>query len=170
TTGGAAATWTSNATLPTWSSESDGSYTVQATATDLVGNVSTGAASFTLDKTAPVTASITTPVGGSSFVAAAVPTTFSGSVADNSGGAGLAANSTTFTLKRSSDNFYWTGSGWQSAAFSLAATNAATTGSTAATWTSSATLPAWASQADATYTIQATTTDLVGNTFTGTAV
>src|SRR5207244_1751103 len=54
--------------------------------------------------------------------------------------------------------------------FSLAATNAATTGSTAAAWTSSAALPDWASQSDGTYTVQATATDKAGNTFTGAAV
>src|SRR5439155_1285464 len=93
-----------------------------------------------------------------------------GSVADNAGGVGLAANSTTFTLQRSTDNFYWTGSAWQAAAFSLAASNAAASGGTAATWASSAALPAWASQADGTYTVQATATDAVGNSFTGAAV
>src|SRR5207302_10349 len=126
------------------------------------------AVSFTLDKTAPATATVTTPAGGSSFRAAAVPASFGGSVADNAGGVGLNANSTTFTLQRSTDNFYWTGAGWQAAAFSLAATNGATTGSTAATWTGSAALPTWAAQSDGTYTVQATATDKDGNTFTGT--
>src|SRR5206468_1877648 len=171
TTGNTAATWTSNATLPSWSSQADGTYTVQATATDAVGNTFTGAAvSFTLDSTAPATATVTTPAGGSSFRAASVPASFVGSVADNTGGIGLNANSATFTLQRGSDGFYWTGSAWQSAAFSLAATNAATTGSTAATWTSSAALPAWASQSDGTYTVQATATDKDGNAFSGTPV
>src|SRR5262249_19633147 len=148
TTGNAVVTWTSSAALPTWSSEADGTYTVQATATDTDGNAFTGAAvSFTLDNVAPATASVTTPAGGSSFGAAGVPASFGGSVADNAGGGGLGTNSTTFTLKRSSDNNYWTGSAWQVAVFSLAASNSATTGSTAATWTSSAALPAWASQA-----------------------
>src|SRR5207237_7266132 len=106
-----------------------GTYTVRATATDKVGNSSTGAAvSFTLDKAAPATATVTTPAGGSSFAAAAVPASFGGSVADNAGGVGLATNSTTFTLKRSTDNNYWTGSGWQAAVFNLAASNAATAG------------------------------------------
>src|SRR5206468_11660674 len=168
TSGSTAATWTSSATLPSWASQSDGTYTVQATATDAVGNTFTGTAvSFTLDNTAPATASVTTPASGSAFTAASVPATFSGSVADNSGGVGLAANSTTFTLQRGSDGLYWTGSGWQAAAFSLAATNTATSGGTAATWTSSAALPAWACQSDGTYTIQATATDKAGNTVTG---
>src|SRR5207237_388411 len=121
TASGAAATWTSSATLPTWAAQSDGTYTVQATATDKAGNTFTGAAvSFTLDSTAPATASVTTPAACSSFRAAGVPASFSGSVADNTGGVGLAANSTTFTLQRSSDGLYWTGSAWQAAAFSLA--------------------------------------------------
>src|SRR5207253_306054 len=171
TTGNTAATWTSTATLPTWSSQSDGTYTVQATATDKAGNTFTGTAvSFTLDNTAPATASVTTPAGGSSFRAASVPSSFSGSVADNSGGVGLNANSTTFTLQRSSDNNYWTGAGWQTAIFNLAATNSVTSGGTAATWTSSATLPTWSSQSDDTYTVQATATDKDGNAFTGTGV
>src|SRR5207302_1018135 len=171
TTGDTAAAWTDNVTLPTWSAQADGAYTVRATATDKAGNTFTGSAvSFTLDKTAPATASVTTPTGGSSFRAATVTASFGGSVADNAGGVGLNANSTTFTLKRASDNNYWTGSAWQAAAFSLAASNAAASGGTAATWTSSANLPAWASEADGTYTVQATATDAVGNTFTGTAV
>src|SRR5205085_2053468 len=116
------------------------------------------------------TATVTTPAGGSAFRASTVPASFSGSVADNSGGVGLNANGTTFTLQRSTDNFYWTGSAWQAAAFSLAASNAATTGNTAATWTSSATLPSWAAQSDSTYTVQATATDKDGNSFTGAAV
>src|SRR5205823_2650461 len=56
TTGGTAATWTSSATLPTWSSQTDGTYTVQAKATDKAGNTFTGTAvTFTLDKTPPAT-------------------------------------------------------------------------------------------------------------------
>src|SRR5207247_8469972 len=91
TTGNTPVAWTSSATLPTWSSQSDGIYTIQAKATDKAGNTFTGTAvSFTLDKTAPVTASVTTPAGGSSFCASSVPSSFSGSVADNRGGVGLA--------------------------------------------------------------------------------
>src|SRR5439155_1206908 len=134
TTGNTAVTWTISAALPAWASQSDGTYTVQATATDKDGNSFTGSAvSFTLDKVAPATASVTTPAAGSPFRAGTVPASFGGSVADNAGGVGLAANSTTFTLRRSTDNFYWTGSGWQAAAFGLAASNAAATGGTAAT-------------------------------------
>src|SRR5438105_2129299 len=117
--------------MPAWAAQADGTYTVQATVTDAVGNTFTGTAvSFTLDRTAPTTASVTTPAGGSAYRAASVPASFSGSVADNTGGVGLAANSVTFTLKRSSDNNYWTGSAWQAAAFNLAASNSTTSGNT----------------------------------------
>src|SRR5438876_271206 len=170
TSSNTAVTWTSSATLPTWSTQTDGTYTVQAKATDAAGNTFTGTAiTFTLDKTAP-TASVTTPATGSNYTAATVPATFSGTAADNSGGAGLNANSTTFTLQRSSDSFYWTGSAWQAGAADLATTHSTTTGNTAAAWTSSVTLPTWASESDGTYTVQAKATDKVGNTCTGTGI
>src|SRR5207249_1584472 len=168
TTGNTAAAWTDNVTLPTWCSQTDGTYIVQAKATDKAGNTFTGAAvTFTLDRTNPITASVTTPTSGSAYTAATVPASWSGSAADNSSGVGLNADSTTFTLQRSSDNFYWTGSAWQAGVANLATTHSATTGSTTVTWTSSATLPTWSSQTDGTYTVQATATDKGGNTFTG---
>ncbi len=125
---------------------------------------------FRPDTTPPTTASVTTPSGGNVWKAGSVPTSFSGTVADNTGGCGLPANSTTFTLKRSTDNEYWNGSAWQVEVAPLAATNAATTIGTSTTWTSSATLPTWSSQSDAVYTVQASTIDRAGNPFTGTAV
>src|SRR5207245_347076 len=110
-------------------------------------------------------------VSGTFYRAATVPAP-SGSAADNTGGSGLNANSTTFTLQRGSDNFYWNSStsAWQSGVFNLATTHSATTSNTAVTWTSNATLPTWSAQSDGTYTVQATATDKAGNTFTGTAV
>src|SRR5262249_47427188 len=61
-TGGTAAIWTSSAALPAWPSQADGTYTVQATATDLAGNTFTGAAaSFTLDYTPSTLGNATTP-------------------------------------------------------------------------------------------------------------
>ncbi len=171
TTGNTLVAWTNTATLPSWASQLDATYTVQATAANKAGDTFSGAvATFVLDNTVPATASVTTPVSGSQFRAATVPTSFSGSVADSAGGVGLNANSTTFTLERSTDGDYWTGSGWQGTAVNLAATNSATTGGMAATWTDSATLPTWATQTDAVYTIQATATNSVGSTFSGGAV
>src|SRR5919204_3356853 len=122
----------------------------------------------TKDTTAPSTASVTTPANSSIFRAATVPASFSGSVADNTGGTGLSANSTTFTLQRGSDSFYWTGTSWQAGVFTLGTTHGATSGNTSVTWTSAAALPNWASQSDGSYTVQATATDKVGNSFSGT--
>src|SRR5207249_744216 len=166
-----AAAWTSSATMPAWASQSDGTYTARATATDKVGNTFTGnAVSFTLQNVAPATASVTTPADGSLYRAATVPAGFSGNAAEGNGGAGLNANSTTFTLQRSSDNFYRTGSAWQAGVFNLATSHSATTGNTVAVWTSSATLPTWSSQTDGAYTVRATATDIAGNSFMGSPV
>src|SRR5439155_1448696 len=172
TTDNTAAAWTSNVTIPTCSSQTETTYTVIATATDKAANTLAGSAvTFTLDKTAPATATVTTPANGSSFRASTVPASFSGSVADaTASGSGVNANSATFTLQRSSDSFYWTGAAWQSAVANLATTHSATTGNTAAAWSDNVTLPTWSSQTDGTYTVQAKATDKAGNTFTGTAV
>ena len=53
-------------------------------------------------------------------------------------------------------------------AFALATSHAATTDGSAVSWTRTSGLVPWASQSDGTYTITATVTDRVGNTFTGT--
>src|SRR5207249_6241884 len=162
TTGNTAAAWTDNVSLPSWSSQADGTYTVQAKATDKDGNTFTGTAvSFTLDKTAPSSA-VTSLVDGSVYGALTAPSSFGGTAADNNGGVGLNANSTTFTLRRRSDNFYWTGLAWQSASFNLATAHSATTSNTVAVWTSNVTMPTWSSQVDATYDVTATATDKVG--------
>src|SRR5207244_1958046 len=171
TTWNTLAAWTSSVPLPTWTSESEGTYKLVVTATDKVGNTFTGATTtFKLDNTNPTTATVTTPASGSTSSPSTVPASFGGNAADNNGGAGLAANSTTFTLKRGSDNFYWTGSAWQCARFNLGATNATPTSNAVAAWPSAATLPTWSSQTDGTYTVQATATDKAGNTVTGASV
>jgi hypothetical protein len=54
TTSGTAVTWSEDATLPTWSSATEGTYTVQAVVTDKSSNTTTGTAiTFRLDRTAP---------------------------------------------------------------------------------------------------------------------
>lgn len=151
---------------------SDGQHTFEVRAVDGAGNRDATPASYTwtVDATAPATASVTTPSGGNIFRAANAPAGFSGSAADNTGGVGLNANTTTFTLQRNTDGDYWDGSAWQATAVNLATTHAATTGNTSVTWTSSAALPDWSAQPDAVYTVQAKATDKSGNSFTGTAV
>src|SRR5439155_5598424 len=95
---------------------------------------------------------------------------FSGQALDNNNGVGVGANSTIFTLRRDGDSFYWTGSAWQASPFYLATTHVAQQGNQPSNWTSNATMPAWGSQADGVYTVQAIATDLVGNSFAGTAI
>src|SRR5438093_11071856 len=130
-------------------------------------NSSSGTASHQVNaNVTPSTATVTTPADGSMYRAATVPASFSGSAADGTGGSGLNANSTTLTLQRNADNFYWTGTAWQAGAFNLATTHSATTGTTVAAWTSSATLPTWASESDGVYMVQATATNTVGNSVT----
>ncbi|HUL99755.1 MAG TPA: hypothetical protein VLU24_10180, partial [Mycobacterium sp.] len=139
TSGGSATTWVSSVAMPDWTSQTQGTYTVRATAFDRAGNALSGSSvAFVLDDTAPITASVTTPINGSTFAAIQVPTTFAGSAADNAGGAGLNANSTSFTLQRPGDAWYWNGLGWQQTVFPLSTTHGATTGNTAASWSGSA--------------------------------
>jgi hypothetical protein len=166
------ASWSTFTGLPSGADLVDGSYTARSVATDNAGNVQTTVTSstFTVDSTAPATASVAVPVDGTFYTASAVPATFTGSAADNGGGLGLNANSTTFTLQRATDGFYWSGTTWQAAVVNLPTTNSATTSGTATTWTDNVTLPVWSSETLTTYTVQATATDKIGNIFTGNAV
>ena len=144
TTSNTGASWLSSAAMPTWASEGDGVYTVQATATDKVGNSFTGSSTtFTLDNTAPIIALVTAPGNGGVYRAATVPATFTGSSADNAGGVGVAANNTFFTLRRPNGD-YWNGSTWQATVFFLGTTHAATTTNTPVAWTDNVALPNWA--------------------------
>src|SRR5207302_8957575 len=86
------------------------------------------------------------------------------------GGVGLNANTAvTFTLRRASDNLYWSGSVWQGTAVNLATTSAATADGISTTWSGNVTLPTWSSEDPGSYTVQAKATDKLGNTFTGPA-
>ena len=80
------------------------------------------------------------------------------------------ANSTTFILRRGSDNNFWNGSAWQVAVFNLATTHIATSGNTNATWTSNVTFPVWSTQVETNYVVQSTATDRAGNTVNAGAV
>src|SRR5262249_12363610 len=102
TTGNTAATWTSSATLPDWAAQINGTYTVQAAATDKDGNTFTGSAvSFTLQNTPPAISSVTGPANGTYGVGQSLnfAVTFSGNVTVNTSGGtptiGLTIGSTT---------------------------------------------------------------------------
>ena len=135
----------------------------------LAGTFTAGQA-YQIEKTAPVDAAVAIPVDGAQHRAATVPTAFSGTAADNTGGVGLAADSTTFTIQRSSDSHYWTGTNWTATSpVALPTTHVSATDGTAA-WTSAGTLPNWTATPDGTYTVIATATDRAGNTFSGTPI
>ncbi len=170
---GSAAGYTGTGGITNTTALTDGSHNITAKATDVAGNTSTASAPLvvTIDTQIPITASVTNPVDGAVYSIGTPPplaALFGGRAADNSGGAGLALNSTTFTLQRLSDGQYWTGNGtvWQIASNGLDTTHTSTTGNAAVTWHPAA-LPTWAPDA---YRVQATATDKAGNTFTGTAV
>lgn len=95
------------------------------------------------------------------YTAATIPITFTGTAADSSTGLGLAANSTQFSIQRQSDGKYWNGSTWVSLTTYLGTTHSGTTQGTSVDWTSNAILPPWL---DDTYTVIARATDRAGNT------
>jgi hypothetical protein len=165
------ATASAGAWTITSSALSEGSHVMTATQND-GSNDSAASASLTItiDTTAPVTASVTAPANGGAYRASTVPA-FGGSVADNSSGAGLAADGSTFTLKRDSDSQYWSGAGW-GALTNLATTHPEQSGATPQSWSpaGAVTMPDWSAQSDGTYTVQATAADKAGNALIGAAI
>jgi predicted GH43/DUF377 family glycosyl hydrolase len=165
TTDGTAKTWTDGITLPTWTTGL--TYKLASKALDRAGNTFTGTEiTYYYDAANPVTASVTTPANGTTYVAATMPSTFSGLIADDSSGFGTLANTATFYIKNGS-NQYWTGTEWSATQTWLAATHNATTGGNSATWTSNATMPSWS---NGTYYSKAKATDKAGNTYEGSEI
>lgn len=157
--------WTDNTTLPSWASGE--TYIAQAEVTNKANNVLYGDYSiFYYDSVNPATASVTTPSNGSSYTSSTMPTEFSGSVADDASGLGMEANSATFYIKNSSDE-YWNGSSWTGSETWLSATNNATSDSTSETWTDSIALPSWT---NGTYYSKVKATDRAGNTYEGSEI
>ena len=90
-----------------------------------------------------------------------MPLIFKGRSADDLYGAGLAANTTIFSLRRGSDSHYWNGTNWDATtARWLATTHLVTTGSNEVTWESNVTMPTWV---DGTYYARAKAVDKAGN-------
>jgi sugar lactone lactonase YvrE len=105
----------------------------------------------------PVISSVSAPDDNSKYRSANMPPIFSGSAADGYGGTGLAANSTVFTIQRTSTlGNYWNGTGWNSSPTWLATTHSATSGNISTTWTSNIALPLWE---DDKYIVQSKTTN-----------
>lgn len=107
------------------------------------------------DTTNPIKATVNTPANDSYFNDDSMPTQFTGKVADDASGDGLAANSTTYYLKNSDGN-YWTGTAWTSTETYLSASNSETTGGTVTNWTSNVAMPTWQ---DGKYYVKAKATD-----------
>lgn len=120
----------------------------------------------TLDATSPTTAEVTVPQS-TTYEEGEVPDSFEGNAADNSGGSGLDANSTTFYIKDNTK--YWDGDSWEDGVTWLATTHSATTGDISAAWTDdNITLPDWTGGHS--YDVKAKATDKAGNASEGTAV
>jgi len=160
-----AVTWTSGATLPTWSSGE--TYTSAAKATNKTSQTYTGSEiTYYYDSEAPVTATVSSPNNGSTYTPGTMPATFAGYLGDGSNGFGVNANSTTFYLKNGS-NQYWTGSEWTGTETWLTTTHSATVAGGSTDWTDAITLPSWS---NGTYSVKAKALDKAGNTFEGTAI
>src|SRR6266498_4149264 len=85
TTDNSTVTWSSSGTLPTWSTETEGNYVVQATGKDR-NNISAAgvAVTFTLDKTSPTAAIIYSPSGPvKAGTVLTITATFSEAMADS---------------------------------------------------------------------------------------
>ena len=112
--------WTINGTLPTGSNLQDGLYVAIGSAIDKSNNVSTPQSStdsaFFIDKTSPGPLAFTRPTNGKLVNTLS---SIDGTVADNSGGSGIA--SVGVTIQRVSDSTYWNGSAFVAAATELSA-------------------------------------------------
>jgi len=117
--------------------------------------------------TTPPTVTVTAPEDTASFTTTAPPTSVTGTAADNNNGIGLAANSTTFSLQRSSDEKYWNGVAWVSGVTFLGTSHPATNQNEVVTWTLSVSLPSFSAD---TYTIIARAVDRSDNATTSSPV
>ncbi|WP_406700496.1 Ig-like domain-containing protein [Singulisphaera sp. Ch08] len=154
-------------TGPTWSytfaRPADGSYSIQATATDLAGNATASSSvGFVVDTQTP-TVAIAAPVAAGNYSAAGSGVhQWTGSVSGTASDAGPAGLSTVkLSIVRGSDGYFWNGTSFVSSGSPLLVT-ATISGST---WTY-----AFARPADGSYSVQATATDLAGNTTTSSSI
>ena len=165
--GGADASWTTPVYMLTsdFNALAEGGHILLFRAIDSDLNITTTSTSvvFQKDTGTPSTASVTEP---SADPFGSLPT-IGGLIADNSGGQGIAADSTTFSIYWISDDSYWDGSSWSVGPISLPASHPATTDGSAVGWRRNTSLPAPADlTAGNTYTVSVTATDRAGNSTT----
>lgn len=139
----------------------DGTYTVRAVATDLLGNTASSSATFRIDRVAP-SATITFPGGGASYGTstwnAGCPT--SGVCGTAGDGTGSGVTSAAASVLQTATGKYWNGTGFASTTEVMVAATGTTT------WS----LPLSAANVtNGSYTVRATATDRAGNTGTSAA-
>src|SRR6266542_3141297 len=190
TTDNSTVTWSSSGTLPTWSTETEGNYVVQATGKDR-NNISAAgvAVTFTLDKTSPTAAIIYSPSGPvKAGTVLTITATFSEAMADSpvvkiaiSGANTLAAANMTKTDTTHYTYSHTVGAGNGSATVALSTgtdvagnliTSAPTSGATFTVDNTAPAAPATPDMTAATDTGSSSTDNITSNTtpaFTGTS-
>jgi len=143
-------------TLPTpGQGLTSGSYRLRATATDGAGNlVRSSYVTFTIDSV-PTSIIFTEPADGASLETL---TSVSGIATENAGGSGV--DRVELTVKRNSDNLYWSGSAWGD---QTALTTTLTSISSGLKWTRTNNLPSGVDLLDGDYTLRTTVYDKAGN-------
>jgi hypothetical protein len=117
---------------------------------------------FRKDTQQPAVGTFTTP---STDPFSSLPTV-AGQLSDGANGFGIDANSSIFSIQRSSDGNYWTGSGW-GALTELPTTHPKTTDDSVVNWVKNDSVPTLSDLTNGvTYTFRLTTTDKAGNTVT----
>ena len=152
---GTTSSWTY--TLPTLA---DGKYYVRATAKDNRGNAAVSPSMiFTLDKTVPATLTVTSPA---TTVWVQSLEAISGTATDNANGSGI--DRVELSIKRNSNNNYWTDSGWVSnGQFKKADVDSAKVNGWVRRSTAASPLPSGADLTNGAYTITSNAYDKAGN-------
>ena len=133
----------------------DGDYQIKGIATDRSSNVATATVSISIDRVLPATLTFTDPPAG---VGISDLNLIAGTTSDNNGGSGIAR--VVWSLKRSSDMKWWSGSKWGARKINLP------TNYSAGDWSSTSGLPTRDELLGGYYTIVAQSYDKAGNILT----
>lgn len=144
--------WERTTGLPNGADLAEGQYTIVALGYDNAGNRDQTDIVVTVDKTAPTSVAFTQPTNDQLVGSLA---TITGTVADNTGGSGIA--SVVLFLRRSSDGLYWSGTDWVVNQTELE------TRSGGGFFTRDTALPSGAALQNGTYFLTAVARDLAGN-------
>lgn len=160
--------WSSSTNLPTASQMTSGAYRLIALATTPIGRRDSAVSSFLVDRGAPFVA-FTKPAASGSVNSL---TNLIGYAIDNPGEPGATGIAKVVVrIKRNSDGKWWTGTEWgtQSLNVPTSLQNKQFTNGGGVEWTAdSSKLPTKSNTVGGSYTLQATATDLAGNSSTTT--